>query len=395
MIAIEPAHAVLSASGSKKWLTCTPSARLEQQFPDERSAFAAEGTFMHTLFELRVNLYLARLTEADYLQQMAQHRANPFFSTELDEAVDTAVEVACHAIEEVFATCPDARVLVEQRADFSRWVPQGFGTADLVIVGDDLLWVMDLKGGKGVMVDALDNSQLRLYAIGTLSRWEHLYDIKRVRSSILQPRLDNWSTEELGVEELLRWADDFVKPRATLAWDGLGEFVAGSHCHAGFCRARFTCSARAEANLAVARSEFALKPPELMTDEQIVSVLAKADQAIKWLQDVQAYALQQATQGNAPPGFKLVEGKANRKFSDPEAVAKRLVDAGVAESDVYERSVKGITALEKALGKKRFAELAGDLVVKPAGKATLVPDADPRPVLTSSASAEDDFTKEA
>lgn len=392
VIPIERAHAKLSASGSKKWLRCTPSAHLEDQFPDEKSAFAAEGSFIHELFELQVNHFLERITDDLFLNTLTVLRLNEFWSQDLEDHVDDAFAVAKVAIHEARQICKDPVILVEQKLDFSAWVPEGFGTGDLVIITDDYVWVMDLKGGKGVMVDAVDNSQMRLYGLGAYAQLSHLYDIKRVRMTILQPRLNNYSSEELGVEELLRWADDFVKPRATLAWDGLGEFVPGEHCTSGFCRARFTCAARAEANLAIAKAEFAFKPPELLTMEQLTSVLERADEAIKWLNDVQTYALQQAEQGEAIAGWKLVAGRANRRYANADEVAKRLVDSGIPEAVIYERSLLGITAMEKALGKKQFGELLGDLVVKPAGKPTLVPAADKRPALNSAASAAEDFS---
>lgn len=385
------AHAKLSASGSKKWLTCTPSANLEDQFPDEQSGFAAEGTFMHELFEVKVKRYLNRITDDFFLKALDVLRTGEFWSQDLEDHVDDAATVAMEAIDEARRICKDPVILVEQRLDFSPWVPQGFGTGDLVIITDDYVWVLDLKGGKGVLVDAVDNSQMRLYGLGAYNELSHLYDIKRVRMTVLQPRLNNYSSEELSTDELLRWADDYVKPRATLAWDGLGEFVPGEHCASGFCRARFTCAARAEANMAVAKSDFALQPPELLTMEQLTSVLERADQAIKWLSDVQTYALQQAEQGHAIAGWKLVEGRANRKYANADEVAKRLVDSGIPEAVIYERSLLGITAMEKALGKKQFAELVGDLVVKPAGKPTLAPVSDKRQAISSVASAAADF----
>lgn len=385
-------HAKLSASGSKKWLTCSPSARLEETFPDEKSSFAAEGTFMHELFELKVLQHLDRVTDDFYIKALDVLRLNAFWSQDLEDHVDDAVNVAKEAIAEARSVCKDPVILVEQRLDFSPWVPEGFGTGDLVIITDDFVWVLDLKGGKGVVVDAIDNSQMRLYGLGAYNELSHLYEIRRVRMTILQPRVNNYSSEEMSTDELLRWADDYVKPRATLAWDGLGEFVPGEHCTSGFCRARFTCAARAEANLAIAKAEFAFQPPELLTMEQLTAVLERADEAIKWLGDVQTYALQQAESGQAIAGYKLVEGRSNRKLSDPDAVAQRLVASGIPEEMIYERSLLGLTNLEKVVGKKRFGELLGDLVVKPAGRPTLVPVADKRPALNSAASAAEDFS---
>ena len=388
--AVVKLHAKLSASGSKKWLTCSPSARLEEQFPDERSTFAAEGTFMHELFELLLLNYLQRITAQEFEDRLGRLHADGFWTAELDEAVREAVAFAENVIEQARKDTPDCIVLLEQRLDFSPWVPEGFGTGDLVIVSDQCLHALDLKGGKGVPVSAIDNSQMRLYALGALHQLGHLFDARSVKTTVLQPRLGNYSSEELTVDELTRWADDYVRPRATLAWDGAGEFVAGEHCTSGFCKARFTCAARAQHNLALAKREFT--PPELLTVDQIAAILPRADEAIAWLQDVKTYALSQAETGHTVPGFKLVEGRANRKYVDHDQVAAKLIAAGIPAEVIYERSLLGITAMEKALGKKVFAELISDLVVKPQGKPTLVPDSDKRPALNSVASAAADFS---
>lgn len=385
------AHAKLSASGSKKWLTCTRSAALEDQFPDEQSTYAAEGTFMHEIFELALLMWLERIPEAEARARYAELKQNAFWNQELEDHVRAAVERAKAAIEEIRASCKDPVILVEQRLDFSPWVPEGFGTGDLVIIADDVAWVLDLKGGKGIPVECEGNTQMQLYGLGAYNELAHLYDIRRVRMTVLQPRLDNWGSSELLVEDLLEWAETYVKPRAQMAWDGEGEFVAGDHCTDGFCRARFQCPARAEAALEVAKSDFALKAPELLTAEQLVDVLSKADMAIAWLNDVKSYALKQAENGHEISGYKLVEGRSNRKYSDADAVAEKLIQSGVDEALIYERSLLGITAMEKVLGKKKFAELLGDLVVKPSGKPTLVPVDDKRPALSSVASAAEDF----
>lgn len=387
----ERAHAKLSASGSKKWLTCTPSVALEENFPDERSGYADEGTFAHEVFELAVLTWLERVKASKARAEYSKLKANTLWSQDLEDHVRAAVEKAKDAITAARQRCADPVVLVEQRLDFSAWVPEGFGTGDLVVIADDLVEVLDYKHGKGVFVDAQDNSQMRLYGLGAYNQLAHLYDIKRVRMTVLQPRLDNFSSEELSIEELLEWGETVVKPRAQLAWEGLGELVPGEHCTSGFCRARFQCPARAEAALAVARQDFALRPPELLTTEQLLAVLDNADMAIKWLSDVQAYAFKQAESGHEIPGWKLVEGRANRKYSDPDAVAKKLLAAGVPEAAIYERSLLGITAMEKALGKKKFTELLDELVIKPAGKPTLVPEGDKRPAISSVASAAADF----
>lgn len=387
LIPIERAHAKLSASGSKKWLTCTRSASLEDQLPDVQTEFSKEGTFAHEVFEYMLTQYLDD-APVDY----SQFQASQFWSEDLRDHVADAVSFSIGRIEAARRVCNDPVILVEQRLDFSPWVPEGFGTGDLVIVTDDYVEVLDLKFGKGVPVYAPGNTQMQLYGLGAYNELAHLYDIKRVTMTILQPRLENYDTAEMRVEDLLEWAEKTVKPRAQLAWDGEGDLVPGDHCTEGFCRARYQCPARAEAALAVAKHDFALKSPELLTPAQLVDVLSKADMAIKWLQDVQSYALKQAESGHDIPGYKLVEGRSNRKYSDPDAIAAKLVEAGIPEVVIYERSLLGITAMERVIGKKKFAELLGELIVKPAGKPTLVPVADGRPAISSAASAVADFS---
>lgn len=387
-IATERAHAKLSASGSGKWLVCTPSAHLEEQFPDEGSEFASEGTFAHSVFE---HLLGARLGK--HVADLRPFKGDKFWSADLLDHVQVAVDAAWSQIEETRRECSDAVVLLEQRLDFSPWVPEGFGTGDIVIVADGLLSVADLKYGKGYHVEADGNTQLMLYALGAYNQFAHLYAFDRVRVSILQPRLNNWSSSEMRVDDLLDWAENVVKPRAALAWEGYGDYVAGDHCSSYFCRARATCAARAQHASTLAKADFALVEPALLTDDQIAQVLARGDQVAKWIGDVQAYALDRAEKHGAQwPGFKLVEGRSNRKYSDADAVAQKLLDAGVPEALIYERSLLGITAMEKTLGKKKFAELLSDLVTKPQGKPTLVQVSDKRPALSSVASAATDFS---
>ena len=384
------AHAKLSASGSEKWMTCTPSMFAEAPFEDAGSEFAREGTFAHAVFEQELLHFLGK--PIDPLPKELMH----FDSTELREHVEQAVDYARARIAAAYERCKDPVILVEQRLDFSIWVPEGFGTGDLVIITDDLVEVLDLKYGKGIYVDAATNSQLRLYCLGAYNELSHLYDIKRVRMTVLQPRLNNYGSEELPISDLLAWAEKKVVPKANLAWLGLGEFVAGEHCNLGFCKARFTCPARAEQALAVAQQEFSLAEvpvPSSLSQERIAALLPKADMVIDWFNDLKAYALEQATKhNNIVPGFKLVEGRSNRKYSSQDDVAAKLQASGIPESIMYERSLLGITAMEQAIGKKKFTELLGDLIVKPAGKPTLVPVEDKRPALPSAASAAEDFS---
>ena len=267
-------------------------------------------------------------------------------------------------------------MLIEQRLDFSHVVPGGFGTGDAVIIAEPMLQIIDLKYGQGVLVEAERNPQLMLYALGAVNAFGSLYDITEVAVTIYQPRRANISTWHVTVAELEAWAEQVVKPTAALAARGNGEFVPGEWCR--FCKLNPTCRTRAEANLALARHEFA--PPAELDDAEIAAVLVQLPQLKAWAADVEAYALSLAVnQGKTWSGFKLVEGRSIRKYTDEAAVAQAAEAAGV---DVWDRKLKTITALEKQLGKKRFTELLGDLVVKPAGKPALVPESDKRPALT-------------
>lgn len=392
VIPIERAHAKLSASGSEKWMTCTPSARLEEQFADEGSDFAREGTFAHEVFELALKMWLEMVPAEEAQARHVELKKDKFWSKELEDHVKDAVGVVKERIAEAKIRCKDPIFMVEQRLDFSPWVPEGFGTGDFVIITDGLIEVLDLKYGKGIRVDAENNSQMRLYGLGAYNELSMLYETSEVRMTILQPRLDNYPSETLPIGELLDWATNEVVPAAKLAWEGQGVFVPGDHCNSCFCKARFQCKARGDAALALAKEEFALAEPELLSDDQIRAVLDKGDQLAKWISDVQSYALEQALTGKNWPGFKLVEGRSNRKYSDQKAVAAALLAAKVPESVIYERSLLGLTAMEKAIGKTKFAEVLGSLLTKAPGKPVLVPEGDKRTALASAATAAEDFS---
>lgn len=367
------AHAILSASGSGKWLVCTPSARAEEHLPDEGSVFSAEGTLAHEIFDTMIRLYLGLPVE----KQLADFEAPEGMLYYVSEAYERAVQM----IEQARQRYPDPVILPEQKLDFSRWVPEGFGRGDLVIITDDLVEVADFKYGKGVLVEATGNSQMRLYALGAYNELSHLYDIQRVRAHVLQPRMSNWSSEELTIEQLLSWADNTVVPKAAMAWAGDGERVAGDHCSDYFCRARYTCAARNEAAQELVEIAFSILPAQELTMEQMSKVLLRADEVIKWLNDAKDWALKQAEKGNKVPGFKLVEGRSNRRYCSEEQIAQVLQDNGFSQEQIYQRSLLGITAMEQLLGKKKFAEILGTLIEKPQGKPTLVPESDKRPAI--------------
>ena len=384
----ERKHAILSASGAYRWLACPPSARLEEQFEETTSTYAEEGTLAHALAEAKLKLYLKQIPAKEFAKKLQEFEKSEHYSTSMLDYIESYASIVMEKVNEAKARSADAVVLLEQKLDFSDWVPEGFGTGDVVIISDGVLEIIDLKYGKGVPVSAEDNAQMRLYALGALATFDSLYDIKTVRMTIVQPRLDSVSSDEIPAEMLYWWADTELIKRAQLAWDGQGEFQAGEHCR--FCRARFNCRARAEANLELAKMDF--QKPELLTDEEIGEVLKQADELKAWVSDVFDYALEQARDhGKKFKGWKLVEGRSVRKYADEEAVAKTLLEAGYKEEQIYEKKLWGITAMEKLLGKTKFGELLKGLVVKPAGKPTLVPESDKRPELNSTAAAVADF----
>lgn len=363
-------HALLSASGAHRWLACPPSARLEASLPESTSPAAEQGTVAHALAEWKLRRALH--------QAPAMKPVSDWIDTEMETLTDDYVAFIQERLREVGKRCADPVVLIEQRLDFSHIVPGGFGTGDCVIIAEPTLQIIDLKYGQGVLVDAEHNPQLMLYALGALNAFGSLYDISEVAVTIYQPRRSNVSTWTISVTDLETWAEETVKPRAVLAAAGAGEFAPGEHCR--FCKLAPTCRARAQANLALAQHEFA--PPPELSDAEIADVLTRLPELKAWASDVEAHALSLAVnQGKTWPGFKLVEGRSIRKYMDEEAVAAAAEAAGV--TDIWQQRLKTITALEKQLGKKRFNELFAGLVVKPAGKPSLVPETDKRPALNT------------
>ena len=357
-------HSIYSASGAHRWMNCPPSAQLEQQFPNEMSSYAEEGTAAHDLAE-------HKLKKA--LKMRSKKPTSPYHSDEMDEMTDLYVEYCLELIERSKENCSDLQILIEQKLDFSDYVPEGFGTGDLVVVGNGTLHVVDLKYGRGVIVSAEKNPQMMLYALGALSLFDMLYDIEKVSMAIVQPRVDNFSTWEITVEELLKWAEEELKPKALLASTGGGEFCAGDHCR--FCRAKNQCRARAVKNLELLKYEF--QDPSLLTDEEVAEIIGLADELAKWAGDIYTYATALAiNEGREWDGFKLVEGRTRRIYSDETAVAETAREAGY--TDIFKQSLITITEMEKLMGKKKFNELLGNLVEKPKGKLTLVPETDKR-----------------
>lgn len=368
-------HAILSASGASRWMACTPSAVLEQQFENKSSVFAEEGTLAHELGELTLKLNLGEITKRTFNSKFKKIQENKLYSADMPDYVQTYVDTCLERVSEAKATTPDALFKIEQRLDFSEWVPDGFGTGDFVIIADGTMDVCDLKYGKGVPVSANNNKQMMLYALGAIAEFNFLYDIQKVRMTIIQPRLDNLSTFEVTTEDLLKWAEDYVRPRAELAIKGKGEFCAGDHCK--FCRAKAVCRARAEKNMELAKYDF--EEPALLDNNDVAYILSKIDELVNWAGDVKDFALEQALNGEEYDGFKVVEGRSNRKYADTEAIVEILRDNNFNDPDIFKPSeLITLTNMEKLVGKKKLTELIGDYIVKPPGKPTLVPIADKR-----------------
>ena len=363
-------HAILSASASHRWLMCPPSVRLCEQFPgDGGSEFAAEGAEVHELCEYKLKSALGMPAEPPVPHLLR-------YSEEMEECASGYAAHVLSLVEKAKQTCKDPGVLIEQRVDFSEWVPEGFGTADCIIVADGTLRTVDYKHGLGVLVEAEGNPQMKCYALGALGLFDALYDIDTISMTIYQPRRENISSWEISRDDLLKWAENTLKPVAALAFAGEGKFCAGEWC--GFCKARHTCRARAEANLMLAKHEFKL--PDLLEDTEIEVALAKADELAAWVADIREYALQRALSGKVWHGWKLVEGRAVRKYRNEDEVVRAVCEAGF---DPFEKKVLGITAMQKLLGKARFDELLSGLITKPKGKPTLAPDSDKRPAVST------------
>jgi hypothetical protein len=384
------AHAVLSPSGASRWLACTPSARLELQFPDTAGEAAQEGTVAHALGELLISVHVGITSGTKAKAEMFRIQSDKFYSADMLNHCENYAAFVIELFEEAKKRTKDAVIRVEQKLDLTAYVPEGFGTGDCVIIADGTLYIIDLKYGKGVPVSCENNKQMMLYALGALQGFDFLYDIHTVSMTIYQPRLDNISTFEMPVSALRKWAKDELIPRAKLAFEGKGEFVPGSHCT--FCKVKAQCKALAEENLKLAKYDF--QEGILLSDDDIADILKRADQFKRWLTAVEDYALTEAIDnGKKWPGYKLVEGRSVRCYSDQDAVAKRLTENGIDEAIIYTRNLLGITAMEKAISKNTFAQLLSDLIVKPQGKPTLVPLSDKRPELNGVESAIRDFSE--
>lgn len=362
-------HALLSASSSHRWLNCNPSARLEREFADRETTAAAEGTAAHALAEHKLKRRLKLRSERP---------VSVFDTEEMEICTDDYADFVMEQVTKERRRDPDTQVFIEQRLDFSCYVPEGFGTGDCLIVSKGRLHIIDLKYGMGLLVDSEENPQMKLYALAALTQYEEQYQIKKVKLTIFQPRRENVSTWETSVAKLKKWATKELIPKAEKAFKGEGEYCPGEWCI--FCKAAVKCRARAEDKLRLAQSEF--KMPPLLTDAEIEDVLAKLPDIKKWADEIQEYALAKALAGKEWTGFKLVEGRSVRKFTDERAVVKAANAAGY--HDIYKQTLISLTEMEKLMGKAEFSKVLGALVTKPQGKPTLVPDTDKRQAITVS-----------
>lgn len=362
-------HAMLGPSSAHRWLVCTPSAMLESTLPGSTSAYAEEGTQAHSLCER-----MLRSSETFRLEGKTDD-----IPAEMWEAAVYYADIVDEELAVAKTQTPDARLFVEQRVDISDYVPGAFGTSDAVIIADGTMTVIDFKYGKGVRVDAENNPQLRLYALGAYTFFDGIYDIDTVKTLIIQPRISHISSETITAKELLKWGKNYVKPRAKLAAKGEGDYLPGDHCR--FCRAAGICRARVEAAFDVLGNTDTLPP--VLQDEEIPAILAKLDNAEQWIAAIRSYAYDKAMAGHKWPGYKLVEGRSLRKITDPIKACEVLEKAGYSHEDIVTEKLMGISDLEKLLGKRRFSEVLGDLVVKPQGTPTLVPESDKRPEINT------------
>lgn len=380
-------HAVLGASSAKRWMACPPSARLEEKlkarFGDAGSEYAAEGTKAHALGELKIRHALGEINKFNFDTQCTALGDIP---GEMDRATDSYMDIVMEKYYAAKRASPDAKILLEQRLDFSKWVPHGFGTGDVIIVSDVLLEVIDLKYGKGVPVIAEENPQARLYGLGGLELFGALYGFEHICNTIIQPRLESVTEERLTRTELLEWAQNDVRPVAEQAWRGEGEFAPGDHCQ--FCAAKAICAARAAQALSIFQHGF--DEPGVLSDAAIPGILSVLDTAEKWIKDIRAYALNQALRGQQWIGFKLVRGrKPNRSWTDEEEATSQLIRAGYTEDQYSVKKLRSIAEIEKTLGKPAFGAILGQFVTQGEGALTLAPESDKRAAYSS---ADADFS---
>lgn len=377
-------HAILSPSSASRWLTCAPSAQLEAKEPYSTSVYADEGTLAHKLCELIILHKSGKMLNTAFAQHLKEIESHELYTGEMYDHCDG---FAVFVLEK-FNSIPNAHIFTEEKVDLTRWIPQGFGTVDIRIVGGSTLHIIDFKYGKGVPVFAEDNSQLKVYALGAYEEMAHIYNIKEVEMTIYQPRIDSVTSHKMYALELLLWAETVLVPGAKLAYEGGGEFVPGSHC--GFCKVKHKCKALATKNLELAKEAF--KEPAFLSPEDIASIVRAEKSFTDWITSVSDYALDQAVNhGVEWPGMKLVEGRSVRKYSDEENAASALIKSGLNATEIWNMKLKGITDMTKLLGKADFEKVLGDFIVKPPGKPVLVDENDKRPAFSTADRAKDAF----
>ncbi len=383
-------HAMLAPSACARWSVCTAAPTMEADLPDISTPYSLEGTHAHSLAELLVTKHFTRMRKSTFDKRLAELQEGEYYTPAMLEHCTAYRDLVTEFYLELKGET-EPFVDIEKRVHFDEYVPEGFGSCDCILIGDDTLHVIDFKYGAGVPVSAQDNPQLMLYALGAMLEYELVYDFEHIKMTIHQPRLDSISTAEITADELRAWAEA-LRPIAQEAYEGPGTFAPGEDtCR--FCKARATCRARAEANLELARYEFA--QPATLDHDEIAEILGRVAELKSWAKDVEDYALEEARDhGVEFPGWKLVEGRSNRRYADQDAVRQRLIDAGWDIAAITETSLLGITAMERAIGKKVFDTELEDLIIKPAGRPTLVPVSDRRPALNSTQSAVEDFSEE-
>ena len=383
-MAEEKAHAILSASSSHKWLVCTPSARLEEKFPDKISDYMAEGTLAHEIAEFKVRSYfLEPISKSTYTRRLNKLKKAEHFDNEMLAHTDTYLE---YIKSEAMKTSTSPFIVVEQKVDFSKYVPEGFGTADCVLISGDTLHIIDFKYGKGIKIEAEDNPQMKLYALGVLEQYGMLYSIQKIKMAIVQPRIDNISEAEITLEELLDWGENTVKPQAQKAFMGLGNFVQGEHCR--FCKAKGACEFRAQENMKVIDVIKDKDPVQILSNEEVGKYLAETEWVDSWIKDLKNYAVSLLLDGLEVPGWKVVEDRSNRKIVDVDKAFEILEANGFDQAVLYERKPITLTQLEKVVGKKKLTETIGDYIEKPKGAPTLAKESDKRACYKVSAAEE-------
>lgn len=379
-------HALLSASGAKKWLNCPLSIKMEKEFPTTDTVYSLEGTTAHALAEAKLQLALKNIRRSTYTKKVNDLQN---VNGEMEEYIDNYRDFVIEKYNTIRRIELDTIIEIEKRVDFSDYAPKGFGTCDVVIVSAEYLEIIDLKYGKGVKVSAKDNPQLRLYALGALEEYTFLYDIKGINMTIYQPRMNTISEEFITTKDLIEWGENIVKPAAIKAYEGKGKCYAGSHCDSGFCKARSVCRAYTEEKLKIKSYEY--KEADKLTNEEIADILGQIDSIGIWIKQIKDYAYNQVlNKGVKYSGYKLVKGKSSRAYADNELIIKTLKENGYTEEDIYDKKIKAITNMEKLLGKKRFQELIGNNIITSQGAPVLAPESDTRQEISIS-TAEEDF----